>query len=343
MRHSEDHVGTFPTATGGIARLAWLRAREAGLEVELLLRKAGLTQQQMEDRSTRVNVRDQIKFLELASQALKDDLLGFHLGQNFDLREVGLLYYVLASSERLDETLQRASRYSKIANEGISLSYRDGKDVEIALDYVGVARHSDRHQIEFWMAALVRIIRQLTGRRLPASRVRLMHRRSGDIAEFNAFFGGDTAFAAAADEIAFPSSVREMTVVSADPYLNELLVKYCEEAIAGRTTKRSPFGLEVENAIALLLPHGKARVSEVARKLGVSQRTLARRLSAEGLTFAGVLQNLRFDLANRHLRDEGLPISRISWLLGYQDISAFTHAFKRWTGTAPRAARRASR
>jgi AraC-like DNA-binding protein len=193
------------------------------------------------------------------------------------------------------------------------------------------------------MATLVRICRQLTGRRLPASGVRFIHRRGNDTSKFNAFFGCDVTFGAAVDEVAFPASIRQMAVVGADSYLNELLTKYCEEALAGRATNRSPFGLSVENAIALLLPHGKARAGEVARKLGVSQRTLARRLSSEGLTFAGVLQSLRSDLAQRYLMDEALSISKIAWLLGYKDISAFTHAFKRWTGRTPRTARTGSR
>jgi AraC-like DNA-binding protein len=120
------------------------------------------------------------------------------------------------------------------------------------------------------------------------------------------------------------------------------LIKYCEQALTARSTKQSSFGLNVENVIALRLPHGKAR-GEIARKLGVSQRTLARRLSSEGLTFASVLQRLKSDLAKRHLADETLSISEIAWLFGYQDVSAFTHAFKRWTGKAPRAIRQASR
>jgi AraC-like DNA-binding protein len=130
-----------------------------------------------------------------------------------------------------------------------------------------------------------------------------------------------------------------MAVVSADPFLHDLLVKYCEEALASRAAPRSPFGLSVENAIVTLLPHGHARAGDVAQQLGVSQRTLARKLASEGLTFAGVLQSLRSDLAKRHLTDETLPISKIAWLLGYQDVSAFTHAFKRWTGRTPRAVR----
>jgi len=71
----------------------------------------------------------------------------------------------------------------------------------------------------------------------------------------------------------------------------------------------------------------------------VSSRTLARRLAAEGLTFSTVLDRLRADLARRYLQDEDLPISKIAWMLGYGEVSAFTHAYKRWTGRTPRQAR----
>jgi AraC-like DNA-binding protein len=87
------------------------------------------------------------------------------------------------------------------------------------------------------------------------------------------------------------------------------------------------------------LPHGRAHASEVANELGVSQRTFARRLSEEGLSFSEVLDGLRSDLANRHLADRDLAISQIAWLLGYRDGGAFSHAFKRWTGKTPGQAR----
>jgi AraC-like DNA-binding protein len=330
-----QRLDRVPTTPGAITRLACARAREAGIALEPLLQKAGLTVRQAEDLAVRLPVRAQIRFLELASTALEDEFLGFHLAQSFDLREIGLVYYVLASSARLHEALQRVARYSTTVNDGISLKCYERNDVAVLFRYVGVARHSDRHQIEFWMTALVRICRQLTGRGLPASRVQVAHQRSGDTSEMSAFFGGDVMFGAPVDEVAFPESSTPVALVGSDSYLNQMLVKYCEEALARRETNRSPFGLKVENAITLLLPHGKARVGEVARKLGVSQRTLARRLASEGQTFAGVLQSLRSDLAKRHLTDDGLSISQIAWLLGYRDVSAFTHAFKRWTGRAP--------
>ena len=99
---------------------------------------------------------------------LKDEYLGFHLAQKFDLRMGGLFYYVLASSDTLGEALQRGVRYSAIVNEGITLRLREGKGIRINFEYAGVARHSDRHQIEFSMVTLVRICRQLTNRHLQA-------------------------------------------------------------------------------------------------------------------------------------------------------------------------------
>jgi AraC-like DNA-binding protein len=335
-------LDTFPSAMGIITRLACRRAKQEGVDVNGLLRKAGLTHQEIDDPRARLAVKSQIKFLALAANTLNDDCLGFHLAQKFDLRITGLLHYVLASSDTLDEALQRAARYSAIVNEGLTLRFRDGKDIGLGFEYAGVARHTDCHQIEFAMVALLRTFRQLTNRRLPARRVSFIHLRKKHLAEFKTFFDSDVAFGAAVDELTFSPSVKGMPILGADPYLNDLLVQYCEEAISDRKAKSTSLGLRVENVVARLLPHGDAQASAVAHKLGISQRTLARRLASEKLTFARVVQRLKLDLARRHLADEALSISEIAWLLGYRDVSAFTNAFKRWTGKAPRAARRVS-
>jgi len=101
------HVGALPSASGGITRLACAHVKHAGIELEPLLKKAVLTHRQIEDPAARLRVRDQINFLNLAADALRDDLLGFHLAQPADLRELGALYYVLASSETMGEALRQ--------------------------------------------------------------------------------------------------------------------------------------------------------------------------------------------------------------------------------------------
>jgi AraC-like DNA-binding protein len=330
-------LGLLPTATGAIARLAYTHARRGGVKIKSLLNSAGLTEQQIQDREFRFPVRRQIAFLNATAKALADDLLGFHLAQLPDLRELGMLYYVAASSETLGDALQRTSRYSSIANEGLALKCFTQGAVRIVFEYVGVARHTDRHQMEFLMTVLTRLCRQLTGKPLAPSHVRIAHRRNSDgFAELAAFFGRNITFGAKADELTFIGEVKDMTLTGTDPYLNMLLVAQCERALSHRRVTHGPFRAAVENAIVPLLPHGKVRASQIAAKLGLSQRTSARRLAAEGATFTAILERLRKDLAVQYLSDPHLTISRIAWLLGYQEVSAFTHAYKRWSGNAPR-------
>jgi len=330
-----------PSTAGIMTRQACARLTAAGIELAPLLAQAGLTPEQIEDRTSRFPVQSQIKLLQLAADTLQDDLLGFHLGRDAELREIGLLYYVLASSNTLGDSLERADRYSSLSNEGIALHIRGGRATSITFEYIGIDRRSDRHQIEFLLTAVIRICRQLTDCNLRPRRVRMVHRHSQAATELNAFLGCEVAFGSDADEIVFSENIEELPVVSGDPYLNSLLVKFCEEALSERAARGS-LRRDVENAIALLLPHGNARVGDVAAQLGMSRRTLGRRLASEGLTFAGVLADLRVDLAERQLRDGSLTISQIAWLLGYREVSGFTHAFKRWTGKTPRAVRTAA-
>ena len=332
-------MGSMPSASGGIARLVYARLLEHGIPAAPLLSKAGLSVGQIADHGTRLKVRSQIKFLQLAADALPDDLLGFHLARDYDLREIGLLYYVLASSEVLSDALHKAARYSGITNEGVALTFRSGRETAIALDYVGVERRSDRQQIEFWLVTLVRLCRQLTNRRLIPSRVRMVHYRKQTPAAFRSLLGCDVEFGSAVDEVVFPGAIARMPIGSADSHLNELLMTYCEEAVRYRAPAQATLRSSVETAMAPLLPHGKANAVEVARSIGMSHRTLARRLASEGLTFSRIAEDLKSDLAGRYLLDGDLPVSQIAWLLGYREVSAFTHAFKRWTGMTPRQAR----
>lgn len=334
-------LGAIPTAMGGMTRLAYARAREAGIAVEPLLTKAGLTEREVQDPSVRIKVRQQIEFLALVANTVDDPLLGVHLAQTCELRELGLLYYVAASSKTLGDALRRTARYTSVVNEGLSLRYVEGRDIRMMFQSVGVPRHIDRHQIECCMTALLRLCRQLTGRDLMPRLVELTHRRNEDTSELSAFFGSQVQFGAPADRATFDAGFKDLPVASADSYLNELLIDYGEEALARRAASRGSFRAQVENAMVPLLPHGTARVGEIARILGVSERSLARRLATEGATFSDVREGLRRDLAREYLADQGLSISQVAWLLGYHEISAFTHAFKRWTGITPREARAA--
>jgi len=340
-QNSQD-LAAIPTAQGGLSRLVIERVKSVGVPVAPLLERAKLTPEQIAEPDERLSVRSQITLLDEAAIVLKDDHIGFTLARDFDLRKIGLVYYVMASSQTLGDALKRVARYSKITNEALVFGYREGNRGTVSLSYSGVSRHSDRHQIEFCMFAVIRICRALTGQHLVPQHFLLSHHRSEATAEMARFVGTKVEFGAEADEFALNADALKLPLVHADTYLNDLLLKNCEAALADRRTDLSSFRTKIENAISSLLPHGRVSVEDVARSLGISERTLARRLSDEGSAFSEVLQDLKRDLAIRYLEDRKLHVSKIAWLLGYQEVSAFTHAFKRWTGKTPSEMRRAA-
>src|SRR5262249_7174419 len=153
---------------------------------------------------------------------------------------------------------------------------------------------------------LVRMCRTLTGQQITPVRVRLSHHRRDINPAFIEFFGSDIEFSAAADDITFAAPASVLPTVSADPYLHKLLPKNGESALPRLTANRGSLRSIVENVLVPLLPHGQAQAAEVAGRLGMSQRTFARRLAAEGVTFSQVLESLRSHLAERYLADDSL-------------------------------------
>jgi AraC-like DNA-binding protein len=164
----------------------------------------------------------------------------------------------------------------------------------------------------------------------------MRHHRSEAPPELVTKLGCSIEFGADADEIVFATSAASLPSVGADIYLNRLLLSYADEAVGKPRPHRSDVRSRAEDLIIQLLPHGRANADVVAGRLGMSRRTLARALSAEGVTFSELVDSLRTSLAKRYLSEQELPVSQVAWLLGYREASSFTKAFIRWTGSTPR-------
>ncbi|MBF9233895.1 AraC family transcriptional regulator [Microvirga alba] len=340
MNRSLEGHAALPTSAGLLSRLAAERVLKAGISLEPLMKKSGLPLTLMTDPDIRVGARGQIDFINLVAEALNDTLLGFHIAQEFEARELGLFYYVLASSATLGDALVREERYISVVNEGIRVRSRKTNALVIDYEYAGVERHLDRHQMEFLITSTVRGCRQFTKLELVPTYVGFIHRHEGDVSEMERLFGCRLDFEAARDRISFDLQVADQPLVTADPYLNKALVKVQEGVILQQHRMEDPFRTRVENAITPRLPHGTVNIGSIASDLGLSPRTLSRRLAEEGLTFSAILDNLRSELADRYLQNKDLSVSQIAWLLGYTEVSSFAHAFQRWTGKTPSQVRR---
>jgi AraC-like DNA-binding protein len=130
----------------------------------------------------------------------------------------------------------------------------------------------------------------------------------------------------------------DLPIVSGDSRLLQILTAHADDLLAER---RSISGLQsmVINQLVDLLPSGESRAAAVAQWLNMSTRSFTRHLAEEGTSFGEILEQLRRRLAARYLADGRMSLQQIAWLLGYSEPGAFTHAYKRWTGTTPGRAR----
>jgi AraC-like DNA-binding protein len=131
--------------------------------------------------------------------------------------------------------------------------------------------------------------------------------------------------------------------VTADPSLLAILQRLADD-VSSRTSAEPPLTAQVRRILGTALRSNEGHIEGVAQKLGVTARSLQRRLKDEGASFQSMREEVRRELAQRYL-DEDLAITEISFLLGFSEPSAFFRAFKRWTGITPiesRARRRAA-
>lgn len=185
-------------------------------------------------------------------------------------------------------------------------------------------------------AGLVATLAALAGRDLRAAWVSFPLPRPADPRAVEGFFACPVAWTAPELEVAFDAAVLDLPLPRSDERLSGYLARRADELLA-RLPETAGWADRARREIELLLPEGEPRLAVVARRLGVSERTLHRRLADHGATFAALVDDARRERAILLLGDRRLSASEVAFLLGYAEPAAFFRAFKRWTGATPQA------
>jgi len=322
--------------TRGVAAretLSYLDRR--GIDAEPAMFGAGISRAQLSQDDIGLSVASQYQFIELAAVEANDSLLGLHVAAELDIRAIGILFYLTGSSATVAEALENLARYSRTTNEALIVEISRQKD-EVILAIRRLEESDERHRQFFELLALwlIRTLHKETNRDFTLSRVTFTHARNADLREVHRLLRCPVDFGQGVDSWVLPQHVMDLPIVSGDSQLLKILTAHADDLLAER---HSVTGLQsmVANQLASLLPSGESRAAMVARQLGMSQRSLTRHLAEEGTTFAEILEQLRRRLASRYLADDRMSVQQTAWLLGYSEIGAFNHAYKRWTGTTP--------
>ena len=292
----------------------------------------------------RVGIRQQRLLLDAEQAILADPGLPFRLGRDIDYRKLGLLYYLMASAATVRDAVRDEAKFLPTADAALNGIVMQN-EAAVAIEYVfkGERHELGKREGEFWATATVGMLRQFTRVELVPAAVESTYEGRSDRAEIEAYFNCRVSFEAAANRLMFDASTADLPLEQADPYLNALLVSFHENRLAGTDQDANTLAAKVAVTIAQGLADGTTTATSVARILGMSTRTLTRRLAEEGTSFGSILDQLRADLAVRYIQDLKVPIAEIAWRLGYKEPSAFTVAFKRWIGRPPAAIRREQR
>src|SRR5262245_11911668 len=266
-----------------------------------------------------------------------DRALGLHVAEQVRPAAFDALGYVFRFSRTLGDGLQRLARYHRFVDDLLTLTVETTRDeARVCLD--GIDRMT-RQTAEFMLATLTRAARTETGRRgLDPVAVEFAFAKPRETADHSRFFRAPLLFGRRRNCLVLGRDALRLPLRHAEPELREVLERRVRDVIA----RLPPLDTVVTRArfrLSEQLQGGHPTAASVGRQLGMSARSLHRRLREEGTTLRGLLEALRRELAERYLA-EGVSIDETAFLLGYSEASAFQRAFRRWTGLTPATFRR---
>jgi AraC-like DNA-binding protein len=320
----------------GLARFPSLLLREAarmGMDRTALMQRAGLSTSALQDPDRRIPMSRSAALWRALIADAPDAPLGLRIGSRRTLREAGLVGYVLQHSRTLRQGLERFTRYVRIISEAQRAEMRDDEEgVRLLLEghpLLDAMRHPADSRLAWTLAAA----REMTGATVVPIEVCFPYKAPEDLTEYHRFFRGPLRFGEKA-ALVFRSEDLELPVVGSDETLGGYLEHLAEEALRSLGSEGS-FTDRLRRTIWADLPGGPPTLRRTSERLGVSVRTLQRRLAAEKTSFDSVLEALRRDMGERLLREKHLAVCEVAFLLGYSEPGTFVRAFRRWKGTTP--------
>lgn len=310
---------------------------EAGIDHQSLFEKVEISKQ-----SLIVNEPIPLKLLGrltvLAADQMPCSHLGLLVGQRTTLASLGYLGMLMRHSEMVGGALHALAAHYGLLNRGAVIEMTIDGPVVLAIyspyepDLEGIALHCERS-----LAALTTVMRSLCGSDWSPDEVLLPQLQPPDPAPYTEFFRAPVRFGQEIAALAFPSRLLSHPIDGASPAVRKLAQERIQQLEAVAPPDATDEVRRRLRTTAIPRQHNK---DDVARRMVIHGRTLSRRLKSEGTSFTLIVNEARFARARQLLTDTSLSLTEISGALEFSEQAAFTHAFRRWTGTTPSAWRK---
>jgi AraC-like DNA-binding protein len=297
-----------------------------GGDPRTLLRKVGLSARLLQDPEALIPNNAVREALELAADATGAEDFALRLAARRSLSNLGPVSLVLREAGTPREALDMLCRYSRLLNASLITRIDDEGDQSVIRDeLLRIPGLATRQSMELALGVMLRILTELIGAAWRPRKVCFTHSPPADAAAHRAIFGCPVLFEQPFNGIVCAAADLRQPRGTQDPGIARVARDYLESALQQRGNRASEICREL---IQVLLPAGRCTADALARLLRVDRRTLHRHLIAEGLGFSAILDEVRGELAARHLRDSSMSAAEIALLLGFSASSGFSHWFR---------------
>jgi AraC-like DNA-binding protein len=316
--------------------MLWKHLETSGIDPAPLFRKAGIDPALREDSRARISLDALDRLWEQAIDRLDDPCLGIRMSAYWHPSFTGALGYAWLVSSTLRTAINRAVRYIHVVSEGVNLESADstrGFRIVIDLTDNGPTSPIFDQQYDVVLAVLMRMCRANCGEALNALEITMRHPRPNCHALFDDYFRSPLVFDADEYSMTFAINDVDRKLLTANKELallhDGVLMKYLVEIRKGDIVQ------QIQSLLIDILPSGSVTDQMIAKELHLSERSLQRKLRDKGTSFRLVLESVRKMVAMQYIRNPRNSMGDIAFLLGFSEQSAFSRAFKKWTGTSP--------
>ncbi len=309
-------------------------------DVDTIFGQVGIHRADISSPINEINLSQYCALFDVAARTTGNDNIGLEFGHNFAPKHLGAIGYVAISSPTLFAALRNIKKYFPAHQGQTSFGLIQDSDILWLSYYIHDPRIQNRRQdAELSLGMFRNIFKAGLGADWDPLEIRFEHDRPDGASDHETYFGAPVRFGRRTNAFAFRRGDLDVRMPGQDPYLFSIVSSFLESRhqLVGNPQDMATV---VRNQIKLHLGDKLPKLSEIAGVLGLSDAVFRKRLKAHGLLFPNLLRAARHELALHYLNDRDMPLTDIAYNLGYSELSAFSRAFRNWTGMNPMRYRR---
>lgn len=307
---------------------------------QALIDRSGVLPAELADPDRRISLARYKELMRAAKELSGEPALALHFGESALFFERSILGLIIRASATMGEAFAQMNRYGPLVND-LGYTGTEGRFVMVRKDgaiWLEDRRRDPNDFPEITESAVARLIsdyaRSFPERPPFVKAVYMTHREPPYRAEYDRIMKAPLVFESHRNALEIDQSWLDAPVPTANRYVFGIFSAHAEALLKSLEESRTVRG-KVESLLIPILHTGEVAMDDIADKLGLSRATLYRKLKDEGASFEKVVDELRCKMAHNYLSGKKASISEIAYFTGFSDATAFSRAFKRWTGKSP--------